>query len=105
MVAVIAIGIAVDGTIHLFSRYNDNCRKTSDNEEAVRETVEHEAMPIVATSLSLAVGFGVLLFSNFTVVAQFGAMSTMTMLFAVANLLIAIIMSRVRLVELYEILV
>ena len=107
MVAVIAIGIAVDGTIHLFSRYNDLCRKTSDNEQAVRQTVEHEAMPIVATSLSLAVGFGVLLFSNFTVVAQFGAMSAMTMLFAVyANLLITpIIMSRVRLVGLYEILV
>lgn len=107
MVAVIAIGIAVDGTIHLFSRYNDLCRRTSDNEQAVRETVEHEAMPIVATSLSLAVGFGVLLFSNFTVVAQFGAMSAMTMLFAVyANLLITpIIMTRVRLVGLYEILV
>jgi predicted RND superfamily exporter protein len=107
MVAVIAIGIAVDGTIHLFSRYNDLCRKTSDNEQAVQETVRHEAMPIVATSLSLAVGFGVLLFSNFTVVAQFGAMSAMTMLFAVyANLLITpIIMSRVRLVGLYEILV
>ncbi len=107
MVAVIAIGIAVDGTIHLFSRYNDLCRKTSDNEQAVRETVQHEAMPVVATSLSLAVGFGVLLFSNFTVVAQFGAMSAMTMLFAVyANLLITpIIMSRVRLVGLYEILV
>jgi hypothetical protein len=69
--------------------------------------VQHEAMPVVATSLSLAVGFGVLLFSNFTVVAQFGAMSAMTMLFAVyANLLITpIIMSRVRLVGLYEILV
>ncbi len=107
MVAVIAIGIAVDGTIHLFSRYNDLCRKTSDNAEAVRMTVEHEAMPVVATSLSLAVGFGVLLFSNFTVVAQFGAMSALTMLFSIyANLLITpIIMSRVRLVGLYEILV
>jgi predicted RND superfamily exporter protein len=107
MVAVIAIGIAVDGTIHLFSHYNDLCRKTSDNAEAVRKTVEHEAMPVVATSLSLAVGFGVLLFSNFTVVAQFGAMSALTMLFSIyANLLITpIIMSRVRLVGLYEILV
>ena len=107
MVAVIAIGIAVDGTIHLFSRYNDLCRRTRDNAEAVRLTVEHEAMPVVATSLSLAVGFGVLLFSNFTVVAQFGAMSALTMLFSIyANLLITpIIMSRVRLVGLYEILV
>lgn len=107
MVAVISIGIAVDGTIHLFSRYNDLCRKIGDNEEAVRQTVEAEAMPIVATSLALAVGFGVLLFSNFTVIAQFGALSALTMLLSVyANLLITpIIMSRVRLIGLYEILV
>ena len=106
MVAVISIGIAVDGTIHLFSRYNDLCRQTSDNAFAVRETVKREAMPIVTTSFSLAVGFGILLFSNFTVIAQFGAMSALTMLFAIyANLLITpIIMSRVRLVGLYEIL-
>lgn len=107
MVAVIAIGIAVDGTIHLFSRYNDVCRRVSDNRQAVRDTVKHEVMPVVATSLSLAVGFGVLLFSNFTVIAQFGAMSALTMLFSIyANLMITpIIMSKVRLVGLYEILV
>ncbi len=107
MVAVIAIGLAIDGTIHLFTRYNDLCRKTSDNREAVRQTVHLEAVPVVATSLSLSIGFGVLLFSNFTVIAQFGAMAALTMLFSVyANLLITpIIMSRVRLVGLYDILV
>jgi predicted RND superfamily exporter protein/CRP-like cAMP-binding protein len=106
MVAVIAIGIAIDGTIHLFSRYNELCRRSVDNEEAVQNTVGEEAIPVIATSLALALGFGVLLFSNFTIIAQFGALSAATMLFAVfANLLITpIIMSRIRLVGLYEIL-
>ena len=106
MVAVIAIGIAIDGTIHLFSRYNELCRQTSDNDRAVQITVGEEAVPVVATSIALALGFGILLFSNFSIIAQFGALSAATMLFAVfANLLITpIILSRIRLVGLYDIL-
>lgn len=106
MVAVIAIGIAIDGTIHLFSRYNELCRRTPNYEEAVERTVREEATPVVATSLALAFGFGILLFSNFTLVAQFGALSAATMLFSIfANLLITpIIMSRIRLVGLHQIL-
>ena len=106
MVAVIAIGIAVDGTIHLLARYNEKCRRTSDYVAAVNEAVEEEAPPLIVSSLALALGFGILLFSNFTVVAQFGALAAATMLFSIfANLLITpIVMSRVRLVGLYQIL-
>ncbi|MBW1771684.1 MAG: MMPL family transporter [Deltaproteobacteria bacterium] len=106
MVSVIAIGIAIDGTIHLFSRYNDLCRRTSDYGEAVQITVQEEATPMVATYLALALGFGILLQSNFTLIAQFGALSAATMIFALfANLLITpIVMSRIRLVGLYQIL-
>jgi len=106
MVAVIAIGIAVDGTIHLLARYNEKCRRTSDYQAAVNEAVEEEAPPLIVSSLALALGFGILLFSNFTVVAQFGALAAATMLFSIfANLLITpIVMSRVRLVGLYQIL-
>ncbi|MCG6893353.1 MAG: MMPL family transporter [Desulfobacteraceae bacterium] len=106
MVAVITIGIAIDGTIHLFFRYNDLCRRTSDYEHAVDVTVREEATPLVTASLALALGFGILLFSNFTLVAQFGALSAATMLFALfANLLVTpIIMSRTRLVGLYQIM-
>lgn len=106
MVAVIAIGIAIDGTIHLLARYNELCRRTSDYAGAVRIAAEEEATPLIVSSLALAVGFGILLFSNFTVVAQFGALSAATMLFSIiANLLITpIIMTRVRLVGLYQIL-
>ena len=106
MVAVIAIGIAIEGTIHLFSRYSELCRRTSNYDEAVLETVKEEAAPVVATSLALALGFGVLLLSDFTVVAQFGALAAAAMLFSIfANLLITpIVMARIRLVGLYEIL-
>ena len=106
MVAVIAIGIAVDGTIHLLARYNELCRRTSDYKHAVYIAVQEEATPLIVSSLALSLGFGILLFSNFTVVAQFGALAAATMLFSIfANLLITpIIMSKVRLVGLYQIL-
>ncbi len=106
MVAVIAIGIAIDGTIHLLARYNELCRRTSDYGDAVNTAVNEEASPLIVSSIALAFGFGVLIFSNFTIVAQFGALAAATMLFSIfANLLITpIIMNQVRLVGLYQIL-
>jgi uncharacterized protein len=106
MVAVIAIGIAIDGTIHLLARYNELCRRSSDYVGAVNTAVREEATPLIVSSLALALGFGVLIFSNFTIVAQFGALAGLTMLFSIfANLLITpIIMARIRLVGLYQIL-
>lgn len=106
MVAVISIGIAVDGTLHLFARYNALCRRTSDYDAAVLETVRQEAVPMVTTSLGLALGFGILLCSDFSIIAQFGLLAALTMVAALfANLFITpIIMSKVRLVGLYEIL-
>jgi len=106
MVAVIGIGIAIDGTIHLLARYNELCRHTSDYIGAVNTAVKEEATPLIISSMALSLGFGILLLSNFTVVAQFGALAAVTMLFSIyANLLITpIIMARVRLVGLYQII-
>lgn len=106
MVAVIAIGIAIDSTIHLFARYSALCRGASNYDAAVIETVKDEAAPVIAVSLALALGFGVLLLSDFTLIAQFGALAAATTLFSIfANLLITpLVMSRIRLVGLYEIL-
>jgi len=106
MVAVIAIGIAVDGTIHLLARYNELCRRTSNYIDAVHTAVQEESTPLIVSSIALSLGFSILLLSNFTVVAQFGALAAATMLFSIfANLLITpIIMSKIRLVGLYQIL-
>ncbi len=106
MVAVIAVGIAIDGTIHLLAHYNELCRTTSDYEGAVHQAVQEVATPLIVSSLALALGFGILLLSNFTVVAQFGALAAATMLISIfANLLITpIIMTRIRLVGLYQII-
>lgn len=106
MVAVIAIGIAIDGTIHLLARYNELCRHTSDYIDAVDTAVKEEATPLIVSCLALSLGFGILLFSNFSIIAQFGALAAATMIFSIfANLLITpILMTHIRLVGLYQIL-
>jgi len=82
------------------------CRRTSNNDEAILETVRAEARPVVATSLALALGFGVLLLSDFTIVAQFGTLAACTILLSMFTNLVVVpmVMSRIRLVGLYEIL-
>ncbi len=106
MVAVIAIGIAIDSTIHLLSSYNKLSRDSGDAAHATQLTVREESLPMIATSVALALGFGILLASDFTIIGQFGALSAATMLFALfANLIITpLVMARVRLVGLYDII-
>jgi len=104
MVALVATGVAIGGTIHLFSRYAELCRGAANYDAVAIETVTRESAPMIAVSLVLAAGFAVLLFSEFAPVAQFGALAAGAMLFSVfANLLIAPLLSRIRLVGLYEI--
>ncbi|MGB0723295.1 MAG: MMPL family transporter [Gammaproteobacteria bacterium] len=105
IVAVIAVGIAIDDTIHLLSRYNALCRTNPDQEWATRTALRDEAVPVISTSLSLAAGFGVLYFSGFQIVAQFGTLSALTMLTAmVTDLLITpILLKRIRLVGIWDV--
>ena len=89
MVAAIAIGVAVDDTIHLMTRFGTESKRHVDEVDAVRATVRGEAVPIVSTSIALALGFGALSLSNFSIVAQFGLLAATTMIYAaVADLLI-----------------
>ncbi|MDX8409387.1 MAG: efflux RND transporter permease subunit [Mariprofundales bacterium] len=106
MVAVIAMGIAIDNTIHLLARYNDLSRNAACFTDAVQQTVAEEAAPMVTSTLALALGFSVLLQSEFAIIAQFGALAAATMLFALfTNLLVTpIVMSRMRLVSLHRML-
>ena len=104
-VAVIAIGIAIDDTIHLLTKFNEESRTKEKLSEAVEETVNYEAVPVISTSASLMLGFAVLMASEFSIVSQFGALAAITMFFAViADLLITpIIMGKIRLVSLADV--
>ena len=105
MVAAIAIGIAVDDTIHFMSRYHKEMRRLQNQDEAMVVSVRSEIKPVVCTSLALALGFMVLSFSGFMPVVMFGYLSAMVMILAmVGDLFITpILLSSTQLITLWEI--
>ena len=99
LIASIAIGLAVDDTIHYLARYNQEFRKDLDDERAVRATLHHVGRPITFTTITICVGFSVLLFSSFKPTAIFGVMMVITALSALIGDLI-LLPSLIRHVEL-----
>ncbi len=85
MIAAISIGIAIDDTIHLMSRYNKELRITQDQTSAIDLSMRSEIRPVISTSVALALGFAILNFSNFLPVVYFGLLSALVMLFALAS--------------------
>jgi preprotein translocase subunit SecF len=81
-VAIIALGIAVDDTIHLMVRFAKELKGTSDNERALKRTIVRELQPVLTTSVALMVGFSTLLVGQFASTVQFGILATLAMLSA-----------------------
>ncbi len=74
MVASIALGIAVDDTIHIllgFQRFSRDRPLAS----AVHETIAHEGTAVLSTSTVLFCGFAVLLGATFAPTANFGLLT------------------------------
>lgn len=90
MISSIAIGIAVDDTIH-FTTFFSRFRKEGLSTEAALSKVLHAVGPaMLTTSMVLATGFGVLMLSNFAPLRMFGLLSALTMLSAVIGDLIVL---------------
>ncbi|MDX2166689.1 MAG: MMPL family transporter [Deltaproteobacteria bacterium] len=89
MIAVIAIGIAVDDTIHYFSEFNVQLRATGNQEQAILNVVRTVGSPIVYSALALTAGFAIVCLSNFQPIRHFGILASSTMAIGlVAELLI-----------------
>lgn len=82
MLASIAIGIGVDYTIHFISRYRLELGRTENYETAVVEAIRTTGQAIFFNAVAVAMGFGVLLASNFTPIATLGALVALTMVLA-----------------------
>lgn len=104
IIASIAIGLAVDDTIHYLFRYNRLFRKDLDDKRAIRDTLKQIGRPIVFTTLTICAGFSILMFSSFKPTAVFGIMMTITLLSALVGDLILLpsLMQHVELVTLWD---
>lgn len=81
MIAPIAIGIAVDDTIHFLTQFKRNISE-SNLATIFRRVYRIILKPIVFTSVVLAVGFGSNAVSSFKPNAYFGIISALTLLIA-----------------------
>jgi diguanylate cyclase (GGDEF)-like protein len=106
LIASIAIGLAVDDTIHYLVRYNREFKGDLNKEMALEKTIRHLGRPMVFTTLTISLGFSVLMFSNFRPTAIFGLLMMTTMFSALAAdlLLLPSLMLHVELVTLWDLL-
>lgn len=79
MIAAIAIGIAIDDTIHLLSSFNNELRRSGDQERAVRYAIRSAGQAAVYIAIALTAGFLIVCLSNFQPVKHFGYLSAATM--------------------------
>jgi hypothetical protein len=86
-------------------RYASTCRKEPDQFQASLVAVRTEAVPIIATSISLALGFSTLISSDFAIVSQFGVLAAATMIFALfADLLVTpVLLRQIRIVGVWDV--
>ena len=106
LIASIAIGLAVDDTIHYLVRYNSEFKKDLNKDRAMRDTLINVGRPIIFTSLTISLGFSVLIFSHFEPTAIFGFLMVVTMLSALIGdmILLPSLMLHVELVTAWDLL-
>lgn len=70
--ASVALGIAVDGTLHLITWFRNLVRKGVPVEDAVGRALEHCGPAMWQTSLAVGLGMVALLFADLLLVSRFG---------------------------------
>jgi len=79
MVASVAMGIAVDDTIHILARYRIEFDEKPDPEDAMVRTLTSSGRAVVFTSIVLMTGFLIPMFSKFRLPCYFGILAATTM--------------------------
>lgn len=106
LIASIAIGLAVDDTIHYLFRYNKEFNRDLDKDRALTDTILSVGRPIIFTTLIISIGFSILMFSHFKPTALFGLMLVITMFSALIGDLVLLpsLMLHVELVTAWDML-
>jgi len=82
LIASIALGIAVDDTIHFLHHFQSVYRNTGDRELAIEGAKVSAGRAMVSTSILLGAGFSVYLFASTEAVQRFGVIIALTLLTA-----------------------
>ncbi len=82
MIAAIVLGIAVDDSVHLVTRYKGYRFAGRERSDAMRRSMREVGRAVVATSIALAAGFLAMLLSSWGAIASFGFLSACAILLA-----------------------
>lgn len=106
IIAAIALGIAVDNTIHYMVRFNRELQVTYDERQSLAVALSTVGRPIVYTSVALTLGFMVMRLSDFVPIRDFGTLSAATMLAALVTnvVLLPALLAQTRIVTLWDLL-
>jgi len=88
MVAAIALGIAVDDTIHFITHWRDEMMGGASASEAARRAMVVKGRPIVATTAILVGMMGVFWVSSFPPVVHFGLLLAVGLVGALVSALV-----------------
>lgn len=106
LIGSIALGIAVDDTVHYFARFNLEARRLGDERQATISTLRAVIRPVTFTTVGLCLGFLVLTTSELRSQAQFGVLAafTLAVAWAVDVTLSPALCSSLRMVTLWDLL-
>jgi predicted RND superfamily exporter protein len=82
LIAPMVLGIAIDDTIHYFSRFNREVRRHADDRKATLLAMKAVGRPVTFTSIGLCLGFLVLMTSDLRMQAQVGLMASYSLAIA-----------------------
>ena len=83
IISAIAIGIAVDDTVHYLVHYQEQRQKGKTRREAAQAGITEKGGAILTTSTILTGSFAILCFSSFVPTIQFGILCSIIMISAV----------------------
>lgn len=104
LIATIALGIAVDSTIHFMTGFSRNARKEADQRAALATTMAGVGVPVVFTTMALLLGFLTFAASSFVPIRQFGQLTALTLAAALlANMiLLPALLATTRIITLWD---
>ncbi len=80
LVSSVAVGIGIDYSVHVYSRFRQGIAEGHSPEEAMGSTIANTGRAVALNALAVAVGFAVMFLSEFPPLRHFGALIALTML-------------------------
>ncbi len=106
LIAAIALGIAVDSTIHYMARLSIELKGETDQVAALVRTLQKVGVPIIFTTAALCLGFLVFAFSNFVPIKNFGILTAVTLVTALGTNLVLLpaLLATTKIITLWDLL-